>query len=241
MQQYRVMALAVAIPAVLAMPLAQAAEREPGFDGSASMGYVGTSGNTDTQTFDTQIRMTLRTESGWVHGGRFQALFSEQDSQTSGERYMLENKSDYRLGDRGYVFGQANYTDDRFTGFDYQASVATGYGHYLFNTDEQLLELYAGAGYRYNAYRDASDEGEVILSLGQNLEWALGGSTTLEQSLRSEIGDELTVSRFEVALVSNIIGQLSTKIAFQARHISDVPVGRKKTDTQTSISLVYDF
>lgn len=216
-----------------------ASEREPGYDASASLGYVGTSGNTDSQTLDTQLRYTLRTTGGWVHNARFQALYAEQDSVTSGERYLLEGKSDYRIGQRGYVFGKGSYTDDRFTGYDYQASLAGGYGHYFSNTDELFIEAFVGAGYRHNALAVGPDDGEAIISMGQNIEWAFTDSTSLNQSLLSEIGDDLTVSRFEISLVSNIIGQLATKIAFQARHISQVPAGRKKTDTQTSVSLVY--
>jgi len=225
----------------LAMSASHADEREAGYDASASLGYVGTSGNTDTKTFDTQLKYTLRTTGGWVHNAGVQALFAEQDSVTSGERYQLDGKSDYRIGERGYVFGKVNYTDDRFTGYDYQASAATGYGHYFSNTDELLLEAFAGLGYRHNALAVGPDDGEAIISLGQNLEWAFTDSTSLNQSLVSEVGDDLTVSRFEISLVSNIIGQLATKIAFQARHISEVPAGRKKTDTQTSVSLVYTF
>jgi putative salt-induced outer membrane protein YdiY len=60
-------------------------------------------------------------------------------------------------------------------------------------------------------------------------------------TFNTDIGDELTVSRFEVGLESNIIDRLATKIAFQARNTSKVPVGNKKTDTLTSVSLVYSF
>lgn len=217
-----------------------AQERGPGSEGSASLGYVGTSGNTDTQTFETQLRYTMRTQE-WVHNAGFQALVAEQDSLTSGERYVLEGKSDYRISDNSYLFGKGNYTDDRFTGYDYQVSAAAGYGYYFSNTDELLLETFLGAGYRQNALLDGEDEGEAMFSLGQNLEWAFTDSSSLTQSLSSEIGEDLTVSRFEIGLISNIIGSVSTKIAFQARHLSEVPVGRKKTDTQTSISLVYQF
>ncbi len=242
MRKFRTLYLStLASGLALAMSVSHADEREPGYDASASLGYVGTTGNTDTQTFDTQLRYTLRTAGGWIHNARFQALVAEQDSLTSGERYVLDGKSDYRIGERGYMFGKANYTDDRFTGYDYQASLAAGYGHYFSNTDELFLEAFGGLGYRHNALAVGPDDGEAIISLGQNLEWAFTDSTSLNQSLTSEIGDDLTVSRFEISLVSNLIGQLATKIAFQVRHISEVPVGREKTDTQTSVSLVYTF
>jgi putative salt-induced outer membrane protein len=65
--------------------------------------------------------------------------------------------------------------------------------------------------------------------------------SALTQSFTTDIGEELTVSKFDIGLETNIIGSITTKIAFQARHISDVPVGTENTDTMTSVSLVYNF
>lgn len=215
-------------------------EPEEGYEASVSLGYVGTTGNTESQTFETQLRYRLLSEN-WVHAAEFQGLYTEQESVTSGERYYLQGKSDYQLGAGHYVFGKASYTDDRFTGYDYQATVSAGYGHYFFNRDDLLLEAFSGLGYRYNELPDADGEGEVMLTLGENLDWEFTETTSMTQSLVSEIGDELTVTRFEIGLISTLIGQLATKIAFQARHISEVPADRDNTDTQTSVSLVYEF
>lgn len=219
-------------------------EPAPDYEASASLGYVGTTGNTESQTFETQLRYLLRKDK-WVHAAEFQGLYTEQDSITSGERYFLQGKSDYKFEEDHYLFGRLSYTDDRFTGYDYQASASVGYGHYFYNREDFLLEAFSGVGYRYSAVPDAvpdeDSEGEAILTLGENLKWELSDSTSMTQSLVSEIGDELTVTRFEIGLISTLVGQLATKIAFQARHISEVPPDRENTDTQTSVSLVYDF
>ena len=96
-------------------------------------------------------------------------------------------------------------------------------------------------GYRENSIINGGSEGEVILSLGENFSWEISDSASLVQSLTSEVGDELTVTRFEIGLESNIIDRIATKISFQARNTSKVPAGNKTTDTQTSVSLVYTF
>lgn len=221
-----------------------AEEAPPPREGSASVGYVGTTGNTESQTFDAEFRY-IRREAEWVHSLEFQGLYAEQDSEVNGERYFLKGKSDYKISGDDYLFAKASNTDDRFTGFDYQATVSTGYGHYFYNLDDLALETYGGLGYRYNALPadtlDEDSEGEVIVSLGENFKWQFSATTKLIQSLESEVGEELTVSRFEIGLVSQLIGKLASKIAFEARHISDVPAGRENTDTQTSVSLVYEF
>jgi putative salt-induced outer membrane protein len=210
------------------------------YDASISLGYVGTSGNTDTQTYNTEVLVEYRTSS-WLHNVKAQGLATQENNVTRAERYFFENKSDYNLGDDQYWFIQGSYNDDRFSGFDFQATTATGYGRFLSNTDRFRLQLYGGAGYRENKRLNLPSDGQAIVSLGQNLRWRLNSTATITQSFTSEIGDDLTVSRFELALVSNILGRVATRIAFQARNNSSPPLGATSTDTQTSVSLVYTF
>lgn len=231
------MRMAIGASLALLAPLAGAQEDSPG---SVSLGYVGTTGNTETQTFNVEVLYTLPFER-WVHNFKFQGLGSVEDSVTRAERYYLEEKSDFTLSSDDYLFAKGSWTDDRFSGFDYQATVSAGYGHYFYDNESFTLEGFTGAGYRENRVVDADSQGEVIFTLGENLRWDLSEATHLTQSLVSEIGEELTVTRFEIGLVSNIIGQIATKIAFQARNISEVPAGTENTDTQTSVSLVYEF
>lgn len=235
-------ALMVAAGSNLSAQAQEAEEEGRIYEASISLGYVGTTGNTESQTFETLMKYSLQ-QNRWTHGLQFQVLYTEQDEETSGERYFLEGKSDYEFEEDHYAFVKASYTDDRFTGYDYQATASVGYGHYFYNRRDLKLEGYTGVGYRWNAYRDnlVEDEGETIFTVGETLEWNFSDNSKLTQSLLSEIGDDLTVTRFEIALVSTLVSRLATKIAFQARHISEVPDDREKMDTQTSVSLVYEF
>ena len=214
--------------------------QERPWDATISLGYVGTTGNTDTTTFNAEALLTYNSLR-WTHNGKFQGLGAQENDITKAERYYLEEKSDFNLDENQYLFIKGSYTDDRFSGFNYQAAVSSGYGRYLLRNDVFNLQGFGGVGYRQNDIIDAESEGEVILSLGENFSWQISDSSALTQSVTSEIGDELTVTRFEIGLESNIIDRIATKIAFQARNTSKVPAGNKKTDTQTSISLVYTF
>lgn len=234
-----VYAIALMLPAGLS-----AQESKPANEGSVSLGYVGTTGNTESQTFEGQFRYLMRREA-WVHNFEFSSLYAEQEEEINGERYFVQGKSDYQITETDYAFAKLSYTDDRFTGYDFQATASFGYGHHFYDRDDLSLETYFGAGYRYNRLPDigfgADGEEEAIFTLGENFEWEMSESTKLTQSLTSEVGEELTVSRFDIGLVSQLVGNLATKIGFQVRHISEVPPDRENTDTQTTVSLVYSF
>jgi putative salt-induced outer membrane protein YdiY len=215
------------------------AQEDP-FAASISLGYVGTTGNTDTTTLNTEVLLTLRTEN-WVHNAKFQGLGAQENDVTKAERYYLEDKSDYALDDDQYLFGKGSYTDDRFSGFEYQATVAAGYGRYLVRREGLNVQAFGGLGYRENDIIGMGSQGEGIITLGENVAWTISENAALTHSFTSDIGEELTVSRFEIGLETNIVGSITTKIAFQARNTSEVPAGNKKTDTMTSVSLVYNF
>ncbi|MEO2173098.1 MAG: DUF481 domain-containing protein [bacterium] len=55
------------------------------------------------------------------------------------------------------------------------------------------------------------------------------------------MGEQLTVSRSESSLETAIIGNLAMKFAIKVRHNSDVLPGKEKTDTESTVTLVYKF
>ncbi len=234
----KLLVIALLTQPLLVMPAVARDERN--YEASIAFGYVGTSGNTDTDTYNTEVLYTLNTES-WVHNVKFQALGSQENSKAKAERYFLQDKSDYNFDDMEYLFIKGSYTDDRFSGFDYQAAVSSGYGRHLIMSDRFELQGFGGLGYRENGIIGAGTEGEVIVTLGEDFKWAISDNAEFVQSFNMEIGDTRTVSVLELGLETNIIDDITTKIAFQARNNSDVPVELKKTDTLTSVSLVYSF
>ena len=220
--------------------LAPAFAQDEGLDASIAFGYVGTSGNTDTDTYNLEFLASFEQEK-WLHNLKFQALGASENQQAKAERYYLENKSDYNLDEDQYLYVKGSYTDDRFSGFNYQAALSAGYGRYFMKSDTIEFQGFGGIGYRQNDEISGITDGEVIFSLGEKLSWNISDNAALTHSFTAEIGDERTVSIFEVGLEANIIGDITTKLAFQARNNSEVPVGREKTDTLTSVSLVYSF
>ncbi len=234
-------AMAILPMAVLTVTSFQAlAQDENNYEASIAFGYVGTTGNTDTDTFNTEVLLDITTEN-WLHKMKFQGLGSQENAQATAERYYFGNKSDYNLDENQYLFLKGSYTDDRFSGFEYQAAVSAGYGRHLIKNDRFELQGFGGLGYRENSIINGGSEGEVIVSLGEEFEWIISENAVFTQSFTTEIGDVRTTSILELGLETNIIGDITTKIAFQARSNSDVPVGREKTDTLTSVSLVYSF
>jgi putative salt-induced outer membrane protein len=231
--------LSLLVIAGAALSSAVYAQEEP-FTASIALGYVGTTGNTETTSFNTEWLARWRTER-WTHNAKFQGLGAQENDVTRAERYYLEEKSDYNIDVTQYLFGLGTWTDDRFSGFEYQATISGGYGRHLIRREGLNLQAFAGLGYRKNDIVGLGTEGEGIVTFGENLAWSISANAALTQSFTSDVGEELTVSKFEIGLETNIIGSITTKLAFQARNTSEVPPGTEETDTMTSVSLLYNF
>ncbi len=154
------------------LTFAQDAEERP-YDSSISVGYVGTSGNTEITTLNTEYLLTYFDEN-WTHNFEFSALSSREDGTGKAERYFIGNKSDYALmNEDQYLYAQASYTDDRFSGFDYQAIATLGYGQYFMRGNGKDLQGFIGLGYRQNDSKTTGSEGEAVITLGEEYDWSL--------------------------------------------------------------------
>ena len=75
------------------------------WNSEAELGFVKTSGNTETETFVLKARV-INTRDKWKHTVRGEALRNaEGDDIVTAERYFLSGKSQYTFRSRSYVYG----------------------------------------------------------------------------------------------------------------------------------------
>ncbi|WP_342631009.1 YdiY family protein [Marinobacter alkaliphilus] len=228
-------------------PMAQAQDSE-NWKGEAELGLLKTSGNTEETKVNTRLGLQYETQT-WRNTGEFSSRYTEAEDQTTAEEYKAALEADYKFDDQQYWFVRGSYEDDRFSGYDFESTLTTGYGNRVWQAgDRSFLDLSVGGGYRYNKLKEDNADGrdveeEAIARLAGQFDYALSDTALFRQKLSTEIGldDNNTISQSETSLQSNIVGSLSMKAAFRVKHVSDAPVGSDKTDTETSLSLLYGF
>ena len=217
------------------------AEEVKPWEGEVEVGIVATSGNTETQSINVKAKVVNNREK-WRHTGKFEALNNEDNNTTTAERYLISGKSDYRLSDISYLFGTVDYEDDRFSGYDYRATEVVGYGRRVLNTETMTLELEAGAGARQSKLESTGSKDSESLPRGSgNYVWKISDTSTFSEELTIDAGSDTTISKSVTGLKTQVAGSLATKITFTVKNTSDVPPGIEKTDTETAVTLVYDF
>ena len=96
-----------------------------------------------------------------------------------------------------------------------------------------------GARYIETDLGDSSTDATVRLA--GLLAWDVSENARFTQLLEFDISEDLTTTRSETALTANIVGALAMKLAVVVRHNSEVVEGKEKTDTESTVTLVYNF
>lgn len=239
--------LVIACMALAPMAHAQVTESD-NWKGEAELGFLLTTGNTEETKVDGRLALQYETQT-WRNTGDFSSRYTETEDQTTAEEYSAALEADYKFDDPQYWFVRGSYDDDRFSGYDFESALTTGYGNRVWQVgDRSFLDLSIGGGYRYNKLRDVNTDGrdveeEAIARFAGQFDYALTESSLFRQKLSSEIGldDNNAISQSETSLQAALLGSLSMKAAFRVKHVSDAPAGSDKTDTETSLSLLYGF
>lgn len=236
-----VSALALALIACTAAAQEIEVTEEKPFGAEVGLGLMITSGNTDTESLNGTVRLGYLT-TRWRHGVRFEAVRSSTDDVRTAERYLAAAKSDYRLDEANYLFVTVSYEDDRFSGYDFQASEAIGYGRTVLPGPRVHLDLEAGVGARQNRLEDSGEtESEGMVRFAGTFAWNISENAAFTQELSTEVGEDLTVTNSVSALSTRIVGNLAAKLAYRVRYITEVPPDVEKRDTETTVNLVYTF
>jgi len=212
-----------------------------GWSGKGELGFVMSSGNSDTQSLNAALEFVY-TSVKWVHHLSAAALNSENNGDKTANRYGFGVQSDYKLSEKSYVFGALRYEKDDFSAYEDQTTATLGYGRILLDNDRHKLKVEAGAGYREASVAATGETEKGAVARGV-LDWAwqLTPSTSLGERFLVEAGSDNTYLQNDLGLSVAINSRLAVKLGYQVRHNTDVPSGVDKTDTLTSANLVYNF
>ncbi len=213
------------------------------WSGDAEFGYVDTSGNTEETTIKSRAEAN-REKDEWRYNITFDSLNSETSGERSAEKYFLSNRLAYQYNDNNFVFAYASYDDDRFSGFEHQATVAAGWGRRLLNNDAMRWDVEIGPGYRISKVDDdaiGEDSDEAIIRGFTQYSWDFSETANFSQSLNVEAGSDNTISKSITALKVQIIGSLALKLSYTIKYTEEVPAATKHADTETAVTVVYSF
>jgi putative salt-induced outer membrane protein YdiY len=217
---------------------------------SAELGAITTSGNTNGTSVSGKIDARHET-SNWsnefVASGFFKQdeVKSEDGStyqQRSAQRYDLSAKAAFKLlgeGRRAFILG--SHVNDRFGAYTRYSSISVGHGAQWYKSEDKSLDVEIGPGYFHGEHLAGQSESGLTVRSAARLRWQVSQSALFAQNVSVERGTANTHAISETSLSTKINGTMQMKAGFSARTDTNVPEGKKKTDTQTSLMMVYAF
>jgi putative salt-induced outer membrane protein len=241
--------------ALCGVAISSAARADSEWASRSELGYALSRGNTDTDNGNLKLDIA-HLLNNWIFAFGMDALYGSTNGIGTAQRWDAHTQVDYKFTEKAFWFGKLEYQDDRYSGFQYQASVATGLGRIFLQSDSDKLTAQLGVGIRRLRTEELirDDTGAVIERIpGDSAEDAVASgavsyehsfnpSTKLLEALSVESGRANTLLKNNLGLQVKMGSALSLAVSYSyIRNSSPPPTILSKTDQLTTVNLVYEI
>lgn len=235
---------------VMAMVQAQAGAAQPAapppppvVEGSAELSYVGTSGNSETQTLGAGTTLTLR-PGAWTITNKASLVRNEDRGQVRAQSTLIETQVGRHLAPTLSLVVRHGYSRDRFAGINHRNTADVGLSLEAVATGRQTLTLDAGVGYASERRRSGANLSSAIATTGVAYKLTVSSTATFENTAQAvfslEEGRDRRVTNV-ASLSARLNAILSMKVTHTTRWVKSPVPGFRKTDTITGVALVAKF
>ena len=215
---------------------------ENGIKGAGEFGYTNNTGNTESTSMMGALKLDYIQPVYEVKTAFSVNNKTENDVQTQ-ERYVadLQYNRFYAEDKSYYSFVQARFESDDFADLNLDSLFTLGLGKTILQDDIQRLKVEAGLGLQSIDYIVDQDVDQTIARLKGDYSYQINEHVAFTQDAIIFAGEDVTKLETNTGLKVNMAANLSLKAGFQYRNNSDPAVGTEKVDTQTSLTVIYDF
>jgi putative salt-induced outer membrane protein len=233
---------------------------KPILTGSAELGFLYKSGNTQSADIKTGIDIRFEKER-WSSLLNIDLLIKKSDIadedtgnlhfKTTDQKWTIASQTNYHLdsSEKHYIYGTVWYEQNEFSSFAKQSSVSTGWGKHWYKTNRASLWGDIGPGFKSDQFRATTEDPTktitswiiqtqalYIRKLGDHVEFKQYFSA--KKAIKT---GENSIYKAETSLTTKLISTLQLKFTFTVNYNTDVEEAKKNLDTQTAITLVYSF
>jgi len=216
---------------------------------SISLGYVQTTGNTETST--------INLKSNYTYKGTSKRVYFNLDSvygSTKGEKTVENIQGNLRLEKRFlpyFVFWDINYYRNPFQGYEYSLGSGPGIGRYFFKNSNLYLSASYYVYYVYNYLNEISifsnekQERYFLHHIEERFRIKITKNLKFKEKLIYKVSSRKSQDYFialESSIINNLTKHLALEISYKANY-QNIPVeaGIKRLDTTFSTLIQYSF
>jgi len=210
------------------------------WSGRAELGGYISTGNSDSQGVSASLALT-RDGLDWRQKFKAQIDYQRSLGVTSREHYLLAWEPNWKVDDRSYIYGSAQFESDRFLGYTTRYSVSTGAGYSALKGSRLKLDLELGPAYRATSFTDGETERSLAARGSVDFALKLSKGLQLTQNASAYFERYNSTVTGTTALNAKVVGPLSAQFSYNVQYESMPPEGRVTTDQISRAGLVYAF
>ncbi|KZX61674.1 hypothetical protein A3712_22545 [Vibrio sp. HI00D65] len=213
-------------------------------------GYQSHTGNSDSRSLNARLNGEYtagrhRTSGEW----KYYNLYKDGEEDKRQSTYTAQ--SDYKLSPKTYLYGSFKGVDSRYSAYFKDYTVSSGLGYQFSNTEEFVLEVEVGPGFRYQEPNlDEIDDDdlifpevveEAIFRSNVKTSWQVLPNLQLKADITLVSGHSNLNFDTDLEVINNITDNIALKIAHSRQYHDKVPEGLSQEDSVMSISLLFTF
>ncbi len=233
------------------------------FTASAQLGLLYLTGNTRSADIKTGIDLRFERDlwrSFFIFDLLIKKTEQEQDIEssleTTDQKWSVLSQTNFTLdaANQNYLYGSGYYEENRFSGFDSQASISFGWGRRWLENKESSFDADIGPGFKRDILQLIAEEisqGSIdrtqdtlilqaqalyIRKLSEHIEFKqlMVVKHAIEKGQNS-------IYKAESSITSRLIDSLQLKLNFIIDYNSKVDEDKANLNTETSAVLIYSF
>ncbi len=234
-----------------------------GWSGSAGLGLLVTTGNSETDNFNASLNLSKQ-QGVWRHSAFGSAFRAESNDERTANRYDLGYKLDRNFSDTLYGFGRLRFDTDDFGNIDSRLTGVVGVGKHFFDDGKQAFSAEIGLGVTDITFinEDADglpleegavdanglplvipeDDGGAVLYGSARYSNVLNERVTFNSIFSFEAADVNTLTVWDNSLNIGLSDRVSLALGILTRNNSDIEGALgENTDTATRVSIAIGF
>jgi len=215
----------------------------PPREGTAEFAFVGTSGNSSTQTIGLGGDVTFR-PTPWTFNAKAAYVHNESDDVLKAESFDFAFKASRAIQPRLSAFARYGFLHDRFAGIEQRQTVDGGLSFIVVNTPPHSLTVDASLGYAHESRLQGEDLDNPTFATGALYKLKLSDAVDISDDLRLvfSLSDGADWRSANIAAItSKLTTLLSLKVSNTVRYVNAPVQGFQSTDSNTAIALVAKF
>lgn len=236
-------------------------EKKSPYTASAELGMLFKTG--DTNSADVKAGFDFaHEEAAWKSTVQLDLLVKKSDQDdgtgtgeetfsTSDQKWSLVGQTNYTLdkASPNYVYANVSYEDNRFSSFESQSSVSTGWGRRWYETKNTTLDADIGPGFKRDVVRATETEPEetksaFIIQAQALYTRQLNEHVLFKQKLVAKYAtksDANSTYSARTSISTKLIETLQLKFSVTFDYNTEVDEDKENLNTETAMTLVYSF